>query len=106
MSSKGRTKLKICLSRAKDVKEAAGDVRFGVSPQKTGKNAKKLIFSSKFSENFRTCPNASERIQMHPNASERMRTGPNNSENLKQLAKTSKKSCKFQKTFRANCCEN
>ena len=33
MSSKGRTELKICLSRAKNVEEAAGDVRFSIFPQ-------------------------------------------------------------------------
>ena len=33
MSSKGRTELKISLSRAKNVKEAAGDVRFCIFPQ-------------------------------------------------------------------------
>ena len=53
MSSKGRTKLKICLSREKDVNEAAGDVRFGVSPQKTGKNeTKKTDFLIQIFRNF------------------------------------------------------
>ena len=50
MSSKGRTELQINLPRAKNVKEAAGDVRFFVFPQKTGKHSTKMIFSSKFAK--------------------------------------------------------
>ena len=88
MSSKGRTELQISLSRAKNVEEAAGDLRFCVFPQKTGENAEKTIFSSKISEIFRKCPNASERIQMHPNASERIRMDPNRSEQVRKLQKT------------------
>ena len=82
MSSKGRTELQISLSRAKNVEEAAGDIRFCVFPQKTGENAEKQIFSSKIFEIFRKCPNASERIQVHPNASERIRMHPNRSEQV------------------------
>ena len=88
MSSKGRTELKISLSRAKNVKEAAGDVRFCVCPQKTSKNVKKRIFSHKISEIFRTCPNASERIRMHPNLSECIRAHPNRSEQVRKPRKT------------------
>ena len=44
MSSKGRTELQISLSRAKNVEEAAGDIRFCVFPQKTSENAEKSIF--------------------------------------------------------------
>ena len=101
MSSKGRTELKISLSRAKNVKEAAGDVHFCVFPQKTSKNAKKLVFSSKFSEIFRTCPNASGRIRMHPNASECIRAHPNRSQQVRASPKTSKNLRKHRKT-----CEN
>ena len=90
MSSKGRTELQISLSRAKNVEEAAGDIRFCVFPEKIGENAEKLIFSSKFFEIFRKCPNASERIQMHPNASERIRMHPNRSEQVRASPKTSK----------------
>ena len=53
MSSKGRTELQISLSRAKNVEEAAGDIRFCVFPQKTGENAEKLIFPlKKFVQKF------------------------------------------------------
>ena len=38
MSSKGRTKLQISLSGAKNVKEAAGDARFGAAPPKSVEN--------------------------------------------------------------------
>ena len=109
MSSKGRTELKISLSRAKNVKEAAGDVRFCIFPQKTSKNVKTLIFSSKISENFRMRPHASERIRMHPNASECIRAseqvpaGPSKSENLEKLAKTSKKLRKIGEIFAKAC---
>ena len=41
MSSKGLTELQISVSRAKNVKEAAGDIRFCVFPQKTSENAEK-----------------------------------------------------------------
>ena len=105
MSSKGCTELKISLSRAKNVKETAGDVRFCVFPQKTSKNAKKLIFSTKFSEIFRTCPNASERIQMHPNASECIRAHPNRSEQVRKPRKTCEnveKLAKNSRTLRKN----
>ena len=88
MSSKGRTELKITLSRAKNVKEAAGDVRFCGFPRKTSKNVKKLVFSTKFSEIFQTCPHASKRIQMHPNASECFRAHPNRSEQVRKPGKT------------------
>ena len=98
MSSKGRTELKISLSRAKNVKEAAGDVRFCVCPQKTSKNVKKRIFSHKISEIFRTCPNASGRIRMHPNASECIRAHPNRSQQVRASPKTSKNSRKRRKT--------
>ena len=47
MSSEGRTELQISLSGAKNVKEAAGDARFCVAPQKTCENIKKPIFFSK-----------------------------------------------------------
>ena len=84
MGSKGRTELQISRSRAKNVEEAAGDIRFCVFPPKTGENAEKPIFSSKIFEIFRKCPNAPERIQMHPDASERIRTGPNRSKQLRK----------------------
>ena len=90
MSSKGRTELQISLPGAKHVEEAAGDVRFSVFPQKTSENAKKQIFSLKFSKIFRTRPNASERIQMHPNESERIRMHLNRSEQVRASPKTSK----------------
>ena len=45
MSSKGRTELQISLSRAKNVEEAAGGVRFFVFPQKTEENTEKQFFS-------------------------------------------------------------
>ena len=97
MSSKGRTELQISLSRAKNVEEAAGDIRFCVFPEKIGENAEKLIFFvkkirnfPKVSERIRTHPDASECIRTHPNASEQVRTGPSKSENLEKLAKTSK----------------
>ena len=41
MSSKGRTELQISLSGAKNVKEAAGDVRFGAAPPKSAENDEK-----------------------------------------------------------------
>ena len=44
MSSKGRTELQISLSGAKNVKEAAGDVRFSIFPPKLDENAQKLFF--------------------------------------------------------------
>ena len=99
MSSKGRTELQISLSRAKNVEEAAGDIRFCVFPQKTGENTKKPIFSSKFSESVRTHPNASRCIRMHPNASECIRTGPSKTKNFKKLAKTSKNFAEKPKIF-------
>ena len=43
MSSKGRTKLQICLSEAKNVVEAAGNVRFRSNPPKRSKNIEKRI---------------------------------------------------------------
>ena len=43
MSSKGRTELQISLSRAKNVEDAAGDIRFCAFPQKTDENAEKPI---------------------------------------------------------------
>ena len=60
MSSKGRTELQISLSGAKNVKEAAGDARFCVAPQKTCENIKKPIFfpeknSRKFSKTNLGC---------------------------------------------------
>ena len=110
MSSKGRTELQISPSRAKNVEEAAGDIRFCMFPPKIGEKAKKPIFSTKFFEIFRKCPNASERIQMHPNASEcirthpnaseQVRTGPSTSENFKKLAKPSKKSRNVREKLR------
>ena len=90
MSSKGRTELQIRLSRAKSVKEAAGDIHFCVFPQKTSENAEKPFFSSNLFEIFRKCPNASKRIQMHPNASERIRMHSNRSEQVRANPKTSK----------------
>ena len=45
MSPKGRTELQISLSRAKNIEEAAGDVRFCARPQEISENAKKTIFS-------------------------------------------------------------
>ena len=76
-------------------------------PQKNTKNAEKLIFSTKFSEIFRTCPNASERIQMHPNVSECIRAHPNRSEQVRKARKTfenveqfAKNSRKFHESFR------
>ena len=91
MSSKGRTELQISPSRAKNVKEAAGGIRFLVFPQKTGENAEKQKKLTKKFESFRKCPNASECIQMHPYASKRIRTGPNRSEQVQKPPKTSKK---------------
>ena len=71
MSSKGRTKLKISLSRAKNVKEAAG--------------------TNLFIQILRNFPDvsASKRIQMHPNASECIRAHPNRSKQLRKPRKTS-----------------
>ena len=43
MSSKGRNELQISVSGAKNCEEPAGDVRFGVAPQKPGKNAENSI---------------------------------------------------------------
>ena len=113
MSSMGRTELKISLSRAKNVKEPAGDVRFCAFPQKTNKHAKKLIFSTHFpkcSGRVQTHPNASGCIRTHPNASERIRTGPSKTENLEKLAKTSKNLRKtremFAKIFAIACFSN
>ena len=45
MGSKGRTELQISRSRAKNVEEAAGDIRFYAFPPKTSENAEKTIFS-------------------------------------------------------------
>ena len=98
MGSKGRTELQISRSRAKNVEEAAGDIRFCVFPPKTGENTEKLICSSKIFEMFRKCPNASERIQMHPDASERIRTHPNASEQVRTGPNRSKQVRKLQKT--------
>ena len=89
MSSKGRTELQISLSRAKNVEEAAGDIRFCVFPQKTGENAENPIFSLKKFKIFWKCPSASERIQMHPDASEYIQTHPNRSEQVQKPPKTS-----------------
>ena len=107
MSSKGRTQLKINLSRAKNDKEAASDVRFCVFSQKKQQKCKKtkLIFSTNFSEIFRTRPNASERIQMHPNASECIRAHPNRSEQVREPRKTCEnveKLAKKSRNFRGN----
>ena len=41
MSSTGRTELQMSLSGAKNVKEAAGDVRFGAAPPKSVENDEK-----------------------------------------------------------------
>ena len=43
MSSKGRTEFQISLSEAKNVVEAAGDVRFCSNPPKRDKNVEKRI---------------------------------------------------------------
>ena len=110
MSSKGRTELQISLSRAKNVEEAAGDVRFCVFPQKIGENVEKPMFFVKKNRNFpkvseriRTHPDASECIQTHhPNASEQVRTGPRKPENLKKLAKASKNLRKNREMFEKN----
>ena len=75
---------------AKNVKEAAGGIRFLVFPQETDENSEKPIFSERMFKIFRKCPNASEHLQMHSNASEHIRTGPNKSETFEKLAKTSK----------------
>ena len=47
MGSKGRTELQISLSGAKNAEKAAGDVRFCVSLQKMGENAKNRFFDEK-----------------------------------------------------------
>ena len=73
----GHTELQISPSRAKNVEEAAGDIRFCVFPKKIRGNAENTDFFVENFEKFRKCPNASERIQMHPNASERIRMYPN-----------------------------
>jgi len=62
---------------------------------------RKTIFSTDFSEIFRTRPNASERIQTHPSPSERIRTGPGRSQQVRKLKKTCKNLRKLQKN-----CEN
>ena len=97
MGSKGRTELQISRSRAKNVEEAAGDIRFCMFPQKTGENAEKPDFFVKIFRNFpkvseriRTHPDASECIRTHPNGSEQVRTGPSKPENLEKIAKTLK----------------
>merc|ERR1739848_897794 len=106
MGSKGRTELQISRSRAKNVEEAAGDIRFCVFPPKTLENAEKTKFFvknirnfPKVSERIRTHPDASGCIRTHPNASEQVRTGPSKSQNFKQLAKTSKKLRKVRESF-------
>ena len=95
------------LYRAKNVEEAAGNIRFCVFPQKTGENAEKRCFRENFpnflkvSERIRTHPDASECIRTHPNASEQVRTGPiqeaqklrNTYENLEQFANISEQKC-------------
>ena len=101
MSSKGRTELQISLSRAKNVEEAAGDIRFCVFAEKTGESAEKQFFSTKKLESFRKYPNASERIHMHPNVYECVQTGPNGSKQVRTRPKTSKNLRKLRKT-----CEN
>ena len=55
MSSKGRTELQINLSGAKNVKEAAGNVRFGAAPPKSVQNDEKPKKKSekKFRKKFR-----------------------------------------------------
>ena len=80
MSSKGRTELQISLSRAKNVEEVAGDIRFCVFLQKTGENTETPIFSSNKFVVFRKCPKASECIEVQPNVSKRICTRPNVSE--------------------------
>ena len=75
-SSKGRTELQINVSRAKICEEVAGDVRFCVALQKTGKNIEKLheIFEKQKKTRFSKkiygifLPKASECVQMYPNA--------------------------------------
>ena len=82
MSSKGRTELQISLSRAKNVEEAAGDIRFCVFPQKTDENAETTIFLMK---NDRYLLKGSEQIQTHPDAFERIRVHPNRSEQVRSM---------------------
>ena len=106
MSSKGHTELQISLSRATQVEEAAGDIRFRVCLQKKSKNAEKSIFSSKFSkffESVRTHPNASRCICIHPNASRCIRTGPNKSEQVRKPRKTRENHQRFGKFFAKAC---
>ena len=59
------------------------------------RNSNFSLFPDQISKNFRTRPNASERIWMHPDVSKRIRTGPNRSEPLRKLRKT----CKHFKKF-------
>ena len=70
-------------------------------PQKTGENAETQICLTKCFENFRKCPNASERIQMHLNASKRIQMHPNASKRTRMHPNRSEQVRKLQKT-----CEN
>ena len=68
MSSKGRTELQISLSRAKNVEEAAGDIRFYVFPQKKAKMPqnqfeKNEFFVRKFREVFHFFARFSEELR-------------------------------------------
>ena len=58
--------------------------------KKTLKTTPSTRFSINFSEIFRKCLDASERIQMHPSASERVQTGPRRSEQAPKRKKTCK----------------
>ena len=73
----GRTELILGVSEAKYCEESAGEVRFGVAPQKPAKNAEKSMFKTKTNPIFFfRRPNASERIRVYPNTSELVRTRP------------------------------
>ena len=105
MSSKGRTELKISLSRAKNVKEAAGDVRFCAFPKNQQKFQKTGFFNQIFrnvpdvSERIRTHPDVSDCIRGHPSASKQVRASPSKCENVEKLAKTSKNLRKVREQF-------
>ena len=87
MSSKVRTELQINLSRAKMSMKLLVTSVFASFLKKTGEHAEKPKFSSKRFENFRKCPNASERIQMRLHASKCIRMHPNRSNRSEQVRK-------------------
>ena len=94
MSSKGHTKLQellqVSLSGSAMYRKLLVTSVFAKLLKTLAKNAKNCFFHENFSEVFRKCPDASERIQTHPNSSERIRTHPNTSEQVRASPKTSK----------------